>query len=135
MKYFIFLIFPFFVFGCFKAGERGDNGGEVFADRAKQALLMGTFHYHNPGADVAKTKAFDVLSMGSQEQLDSLTKLIRDFNPSKIFVEWSFKEQSELDSLYDLYRQGIYFDNPGLSDFYRKNEIFQLLSGSRIACV
>ncbi|MCB0279074.1 MAG: hypothetical protein KDD94_06220 [Calditrichaeota bacterium] len=135
MKCFKYLVFPFFVVGCFTTGERGDNGGGVFADPEKQALLMGTFHYHNPGADVAKTKAFDILSEGSQEQLDSLTKLIRDFNPSKIFVEWSFKEQRELDSLYQLYRQGIYFDNPGLSDFYRKNEIFQLLSGSRIACV
>lgn len=135
MKYFIFLIFPFFVFGCFKAGERGDNGGEVFADRAKQALLMGTFHYHNPGADVAKTKAFDILSEGSQEQLDSLTKLIRDFNPSKIFVEWSFKEQRELIRFINYIVKVFTSTIRGFRIFIAKTKFFNLLSGSRIACV
>jgi hypothetical protein len=41
-------------------------------------------------------------------------------------VEWEYNEQLELDSLYGLYRQGTYFSDTSLSDFYRKNEIFQL---------
>ena len=35
----------------------------------KEALLIGTFHYNNPGADVAKTKSFDILSEDSQLEL------------------------------------------------------------------
>lgn len=92
----------------------------------KEVLLLGTFHFHNPGADVVKTKAFDVLDEDSQQQLEALAGKIRDFKPDKILVEWPFGEQGKLDSLYRRYLEGSYFDNDSLSDFYRKNEIFQL---------
>lgn len=94
--------------------------------KKKEVLLIGTFHYHNPGADVAKTRAFDVLDEESQHQLDLIAEKIRAFNPAKIFVEWPFDEQAQLDSLYKLYLEGKYFNNDSLTDFYRKNEIFQL---------
>lgn len=94
--------------------------------KKKEVLLIGTFHYHNPGADVAKTRAFDVLDEESQQQLDLIAEKISAFNPDKIFVEWPFDEQVQLDSLYHLYLEGRYFNNDSLTDFYKKNEIFQL---------
>ncbi|MEZ4810517.1 MAG: DUF5694 domain-containing protein [Allomuricauda sp.] len=95
-------------------------------ETAKQALIIGTFHYHNPGADVVKTKSFDVLSEGAQAQLEEISEKIKAFNPSQVFVEWPYGEQQELDSLYQLYLADNYFTNDSLSNFYRKNEIFQL---------
>ena len=95
-------------------------------ETAKQALIIGTFHYHNPGADVVKTKSFDVLSEGAQAQLEEISEKIKAFNPSQVFVEWPYEEQQELDSLYQLYLADNYFTNDSLSNFYRKNEIFQL---------
>ncbi|MDT0608161.1 DUF5694 domain-containing protein [Croceitalea rosinachiae] len=92
----------------------------------KEVLLVGTFHYNNPGADVAKTKSFDILNEDSQTELKRISKKITDYNPTKIFVEWPYDEQKELDSLYQVYAKGNYFDNDSLSDFYLKNEIFQL---------
>ncbi|NAY92295.1 hypothetical protein GTQ34_10225 [Muricauda sp. JGD-17] len=92
----------------------------------KQALLIGTFHYHNPGADVAKTKSFDILSEKSQTELETITQKIKAFDPNQIFVEWPYDEQEKLDSLYQLYLDNKYFTNDSLSDFYLKNEIFQL---------
>jgi hypothetical protein len=92
----------------------------------KEALLIGTFHYNNPGADVAKTKSFDILNEKSQLELDQISSKIKRYNPAKIFVEWPYQEQNELDSLYQLYRSGKYFSNDSLTDFYKKNEIFQL---------
>ncbi len=92
----------------------------------REALLIGTFHYHNPGLDAAKVKDFDVLSKKSQQELEWMAEKIRDYKPGKIFVEWPYDGQKELDSLYRLYLEGSYFDNDSLSDFYRKNEIFQL---------
>ncbi len=92
----------------------------------KQALLIGTFHYHNPGADVAKTKSFDILSEKSQSELETITEKIKAFDPDQVFVEWPYDEQQELDSLYQLYLDGTYFENDKLSNFYLKNEIFQL---------
>ncbi|WP_338768279.1 DUF5694 domain-containing protein [Bernardetia sp. ABR2-2B] len=91
-----------------------------------EVLLFGTFHFNNPGLDAAKTKSFDIESEQSQAELDEITDKIKVYNPSKIFVEWEYNEQEELDSLYDLYLKGTYFENPELSDFYKKNEIFQL---------
>lgn len=92
----------------------------------KEVLLVGTFHYNNPGADVAKTKSFDILSENSQRELEQISKDIMVYAPTKIFVEWPYDEQQELDSLYTLYRNGKYFENDSLSNFYLKNEIFQL---------
>ena len=92
----------------------------------KEALLIGTFHYHNPGADVVKTKTFDVMSEESQLQLELMAENISTFNPDQIFVEWPYDEQEKLDSLYTLYKEGKYFKNDNLSEFYKKNEIFQL---------
>ncbi|MGK2863290.1 MAG: DUF5694 domain-containing protein [Chitinophagaceae bacterium] len=98
----------------------------ITEESKKEVLLIGTFHYHNPGADIAKTKSFDVLDEESQNQLELIAEKIREFNPDKIFVEWPFDEQKQLDSLYNLYQEDMYFDNDSLTEFYRKNEIFQL---------
>ena len=92
----------------------------------QDALLIGTFHYNNPGADVAKTKSFDILSESTQKDLQLMTAKIKTYNPTKVFVEWPYDEQQELDSLYQKYLAGTYFQNDSLSDFYQKNEIFQL---------
>lgn len=92
----------------------------------KEALLIGTFHYHNPGADVAKTKSFDILSEKSQLELEQISSTLKEYNPSRVFVEWPYNEQKKLDSLYQLYIENKYFTNDSLSDFYLKNEIFQL---------
>lgn len=110
---------------CKQNGEEAAQS-PVPTKTKKEALLLGTFHFHNPGADVVKTKAFDILNEGSQQQLEVLAGKIREFNPDKIFVEWPFETQHELDSLYQLYLEGRYFDNDSLSSFHRKNEIFQL---------
>ena len=59
----------------------------------KEVLLIGTFHYHNPGADVAKTKSFDVMSEEAQRELEKISSDITTYNPSKIFVEWPYNKQ------------------------------------------
>lgn len=96
------------------------------APQTKQALIIGTFHYNNPGADVAKTKNFDIMGSAAQDQLEEISEKIKDFAPDRVFVEWPYDEQSELDSLYQLYLEDRYFSNDSLSNFYLKNEIFQL---------
>jgi hypothetical protein len=95
-------------------------------EKPTEVLLFGTFHFNNPGFDVAKIKSFDIESEKSQKELEEITDKIKAYNPSKIFVEWEYNEQEKLDSLYNLYVAGIYFDNPKLSKFYKQNEIFQL---------
>lgn len=107
-------------------GQKKTQKESTEISTSKEVLLIGTFHYNNPGADVAKIKSFDILNEESQLELKKITSFINEYNPDKIFVEWPYNEQDELDSLYQLYKEGKYFKNDSLSDFYRKNEIFQL---------
>ena len=112
--------------GC-KDNLQSDSNKEIsLEDNQKEVLLIGTFHFNNPGADVVKTKSFDILKDESQKELELIASKIKEFNPTKIFVEWSYEEQSELDSLYYLYQKDQYFSLEGLNNFYKKNEIFQL---------
>ncbi|GAA4348906.1 hypothetical protein GCM10023185_05260 [Hymenobacter saemangeumensis] len=98
-----------------------------------EILLLGTFHYHNPGADLVKTKTFDVMTPKVQAELENITQKISVFHPDKIFVEWDWENQKELDELYKAYLGGNYEQYvsttyPKLSSrsYYLKNEIIQL---------
>lgn len=124
--YIILLTIALLSYNCKEAQSKVEDEPKAPQKDQKEVLLIGTFHYNNPGADVAKTKSFDILNHGSQQELDFIASRIAEFNPTKIFVEWEHDEQTELDSLYQRYTQNSYFTNDSLSDFYRKNEIFQL---------
>ncbi|SJZ67011.1 hypothetical protein SAMN04488128_1011132 [Chitinophaga eiseniae] len=104
--------------------------GGVNAQQQKETLLIGVFHFNNPGADLAKSEDFDVMSKKSQQELAQITDHIRKFRPDKIFVEWDYNDQMALDTLYDLYQKDAYFDYVQTkfpkSKFYLQNEIFQL---------
>ncbi|PWL39889.1 hypothetical protein DKG77_03400 [Flagellimonas aquimarina] len=120
-----FLLFAILLFGC--SGQEEESPPKLVDNsNTKEVLLIGTFHYNNPGADLAKTKSFDVMNEKSQQELKKISSNIKKYNPTKVFVEWPYNEQKELDSLYHLYTKGQYFQNDSLSDFYLKNEIFQL---------
>ena len=58
------------LFSCNKTKPQA-NDVKASIDQ-KEALLIGTFHYNNPGADVAKTKSFDILSKSSQNELEKI---------------------------------------------------------------
>jgi len=99
----------------------------------KKVLLLGTFHFHNPGADVVKQNSFDILSPSAQQDLEKITDQIRKFKPTKIFVEWDYQDQKRLDSLYQLYQAGTFsnfveqrYKGKSNYSFYKNNEIFQL---------
>lgn len=121
---FVFLL-SFLLLACNRDSKDGQTKSITLSVQ-KEVLLVGTFHYNNPGADVVKTKSFNILNEDSQLELEKISAKIKNYNPTKIFVEWPYNEQNELDSLYQLYNQGQYFKNDSLSDFYLKNEIFQL---------
>ncbi len=100
--------------------------------KQSDVLLLGTFHFHNPGADVAKVKTFDVMTPKVQAELENITQKISVFQPDKIFVEWAWDEQKELDALYSAYLGGNFEQYitatypKAQHDFFLKNEIIQL---------
>lgn len=68
--------------------------------KKKQILLLGTFHFENPGLDVAKLNTFNVMTDKSQKDLENITDKIKKFGPDKIFVEWNYQKQAKLDKFY-----------------------------------
>ncbi|QIX61769.1 hypothetical protein HER32_11500 [Hymenobacter sp. BT18] len=107
--------------------------GATAQNKPAELLLLGTFHFHNPGADIVKTKSFDVLAPKAQAELETMTNRLSQWHPDKVFVEWDWNNQAELDALYKLYLGGQYeqaiqakYPQPGQRDFYLKNEIIQL---------
>jgi len=102
--------------------------GETTTSPKKPAkvLLVGTFHFYNPGLDVVKTKSFDILSESAQADLESLSSRIAAFKPTKIFVEFPYSKQDELDKRYARYLRGDLLSDPKLRDAVRKGEIAQL---------
>ncbi|NVO31325.1 DUF5694 domain-containing protein [Hymenobacter lapidiphilus] len=110
------------------------SGSSAYAQsKPAELLLIGSFHFHNPGADVAKMADVDVLTPKAQADLETITSQIAAFGPQKVFVEWEQKGQAELDELYARYRSGQYesyirgrYTKPSTLNFYLKNEIIQL---------
>ncbi|MBS7255862.1 DUF5694 domain-containing protein [Flavobacterium branchiicola] len=86
--------------------------------KKKQILLVGTFHYANPGLDVAQLNSFNIMSEKSQKELEVMSDKIKIFGPDKIFVEWEFNEQADLDKFYNKNADSLFKTN--------KNEITQL---------
>lgn len=68
--------------------------------KKKQILLLGTFHFENPGLDVAKLNTFNVMTDKSQKELENITDKIKKFGPDKIFIEWNYQKQAKLDKFY-----------------------------------
>lgn len=95
-----------------------------------KVLLIGTFHFNNPGSDAVKEKDYDILSAESQKELEWMAERIKSFRPSQVFVEWEYDQQRELDSLYRLYLDGQYFSSLDKQArhyrYYSQGEIFQL---------
>ncbi len=80
--------------------------------KKKQLLIMGTFHFANPGHDVAQVNTFDVMSAKSQGELEHIANKIKAWNPNKIFVEWSYKDQAALDKFYSHNSDSLIKANP-----------------------
>lgn len=85
-----------------------------------QVLLVGTYHFSNPGADLSNVEAVDVTSPDRQAELQAITDALMRFGPDYVGVEWS---ASDADAAYAQYRAGT--SPPS------RNEVVQL--GFRLA--
>jgi hypothetical protein len=93
------------------------------APQKTKVLLLGTFHFDNPGLDVAKFENANVLSAKRQREIAEVVKQLKQFRPDKIFVEQEPATQLRLDSLLNQYKENKWT--------LSANEIYQL--GFRLA--
>ncbi len=95
----------------------------LHAEEPAQVILIGTFHFSNPGMDAVKVKTFDVLSDESQAFLQAFTERLAAFKPTKILLEYNPENELLMNQQYTDYLAGNYE--------LEVNEIYQL--GFRIA--
>lgn len=99
-----------FIFHWFSGANAQKNATEV--------LLLGTFHFSNPGLDLAKFENANILSSKRQAEVQQVVKQLITYRPDKIFIEDEPSRQSRWDSLFQQYEQGTL---PAKAD-----EIFQV---------
>jgi hypothetical protein len=97
---------------------------EETAAPVARVMLVGTFHFDDPGLDTVKVKSLDVMQAEPQAYLESLTQRIaREFRPTKVLLEYNPENETVMNERYDQYVAGD-FELP-------ENEVYQL--GFRIA--
>lgn len=114
-KAFAFLLALFCFYLSVSAQYSGGNKTQV--------CLLGTFHFDNPGLDVAQFESANVLSPKRQGEIEEVIIKLKLFNPTKIFIEATPDRQSYYDSVFTAYKEGRFK--------LEANEIFQL--GFRLA--
>ncbi|WP_158960858.1 DUF5694 domain-containing protein [Myroides fluvii] len=71
----------------------------AFSQQKNKILLVGTFHFHLVTSQFGVE--FDLNK--KQTELDEIADQIAAYKPTKIFVEWEYTKQKELNELFNLY--------------------------------
>ncbi|MEO1410435.1 MAG: DUF5694 domain-containing protein [Bacteroidota bacterium] len=89
-----------------------------------QAMVLGVFHFHNPGLDDYKPQfPFDIMEEKRQRELDTLLALVARYRPTKILLEVN---RIQRDSVFNVAYQAYLRDSFDLSLPRRSNEVFQI---------
>ena len=71
--------------GCFVALGEEDN--QQNDERPVQVMVLGTYHFSNPGMDLNNVEADDVLSERRQHELAEIARALSTFKPTVIAIE------------------------------------------------
>lgn len=102
--------------------NRDENANPFIGKHKAKAMILGVFHFNNPGLDSYKEKfPFDILEEKRQKELETLLAKIAHYRPTKILVESNrIEEDSLLDGQYGKFLKGS-FSIDG-----KRNEIYQI---------
>lgn len=78
----------------------------IAQQKKTKVLLLGCFHFDNPGLDVAKFDNANIMSDKRQQEVMELLAKLKQFKPDKIFVEAPVNYQGKLDSNIMKYKAG-----------------------------
>src|SRR5688572_29052143 len=95
----------------------GCRPGEV------QVMLLGTYHFANPGADAIKQNVDDVLAPHRQREIEDVVQRLARWAPDQIAVEWPFSFADSTQARYQRFRAGTLAPS--------RNEVVQI--GFRLA--
>lgn len=105
MKRLLNLLIVIIFISCSENNSKNQNTKkEVQNETSLDVLLFGTFHFANfnpeNNGDVLQINVTDVLTNKNQKELEKIAKAITDFKPEKIFLEYPYSKQNQLDSVY-----------------------------------
>lgn len=75
-----------------------------------EVMVLGTYHFANPGLDLNNVRADDVLTAKRQRELEALTKSLADWHPTKIMVERVAKSPDLTDPNYAAFTPAMLTD-------------------------
>ena len=96
---------------------------QLRADEPAQVMLIGTFHFSNPGRDAVKVGDFDVMNPDSQAWLQAFAQRLAEFKPTQVLLEYDPDNEELMNKRYADYLAGNYE--------LEVNELYQL--GFRVA--
>ncbi len=119
------LLFSFTLIASIVSAQDVTDIDKHFAPvKSSDLLVLGTFHFSNPGLDDYKPEhEINIFSEEKQKELQEVLKTIKKFGPTKIALEVNRSGQARLDSLYNAYLEGKFE--------LKSNEIYQV--GFRLA--
>ncbi|MDZ4709292.1 MAG: DUF5694 domain-containing protein [Saprospiraceae bacterium] len=94
------LLFTALIIVFYLTGQDSINKTEI--------LLLGTFHFANPGLDVAKFENANILTDKRQQEVETLAAQLIRFKPEKIFIETPATAQKRYDSPFTAYKNGAH---------------------------
>lgn len=71
-----------------------------------KVMVMGVFHFANPGLDMVKADVVDVATPGNQAYLAGLAERLAAFRPTDVLVECEPSAQAGQDAAFAAYRDG-----------------------------
>lgn len=122
-----------FVFLCFllwpavASGQVIDDRPTGFPTECRagevQVMLLGTYHFANPGKDAIKQNVDDVLAPHRQRELEDLVQRLARWEPDQVAVEWPFTFADSTQARYERFKAGALAPS--------RNEVVQI--GFRLA--
>ncbi|WP_338918016.1 DUF5694 domain-containing protein [Salinirubellus litoreus] len=122
--------------GCIGAGFQSQSGSEGWSNpgsNQRQVMLLGTIHLAiseaGAGGNLMVHDAGDVLGEQRQQELETLTDRLIEWEPDRIAVEFPYDRQPAVDQAYAAYRDDALDALP--DDIEPADEIVQI--GCRLA--
>jgi len=75
-------------------------------EKPAQVMVLGSYHFANPGLDVAKFEIADVLSEEKQAEILEIVDALALFEPTKIAIEANPSQSGQFEQRYKAYRDG-----------------------------
>ncbi|RLD24160.1 MAG: hypothetical protein DRI54_06455 [Bacteroidetes bacterium] len=103
-------------------GNPLSDPGIFIGNHKAKAMILGVFHFDNPGLDSYKPKfSLNILEERRQVELNTLLEKIAKFKPTKILLEWN---RIKSDSITNVRFQN--YLNGGFSIDDKSNEVYQI---------